>query len=181
VTLKWPNDVLLSGRKVGGVLLESGGAQEHLAVGIGLNLVWFPPQTEFPAISIAAVAGTAPDVDGAMLRLAAAWEHWFAVWAGGGFNPVREAWLARAAGLGDKITARLADTEMRGTFEDLDQDGALLLRGADGTLRRIHAADVFFDPPQFTGEGNRAQRGGRGSHEAPSSTASGHGARERKH
>jgi BirA family biotin operon repressor/biotin-[acetyl-CoA-carboxylase] ligase len=144
VTLKWPNDVLLSGRKLGGILLESAAAGEFLVVGIGLNLTSFPPDTEFPAISIAATVTRVPTPAQALNRLTAAWDRWFAIWRKSGFAPLREAWLARASGLGDKIVARLGETEMRGTFEDLDQDGALLLRRADGTLARIHAGEVFF-------------------------------------
>ena len=149
VTLKWPNDVLLEGCKVAGILLESGNTQAQrnsrwLAVGIGINLAHFPDHTEFPAISLAAVTGSAPDPELALARLGKAWDTWYGAWREGGFAALRDAWLARAAGLGQRIGARLAKSLIEGVFVTLDQDGALVLRGPDGALSRVTAGDVFF-------------------------------------
>ena len=69
---------------------------------------------------------------------------WYEVWRESGFAPVRAAWLARAAGLGRPIRARLEGSEMEGVFENLDQDGALLLRQASGAAIRIAGGEVFF-------------------------------------
>jgi BirA family biotin operon repressor/biotin-[acetyl-CoA-carboxylase] ligase len=147
VTLKWPNDVLLEGRKTAGILLEAtnaaAGKEPSLLIGVGINLTSFPAATEFPATSVAAVTGSAPPPDAVLQRLAARWEDWFAVWQARGFSPLREAWLARAAGFGDRLTARIGERELYGVFEDMDQDGALLLRSADGAQRRITAGEVF--------------------------------------
>ena len=142
-TLKWPNDVLLDGKKAAGILLESL-TLDALAIGIGINLAHHPTDTEFPAISIADLTGSAPDWDAALLRLAGAMAAWYEVWREQGFAPVRTAWLARAAGLGRPIRARLEGSEMQGVFENLDEDGALLLRQESGTLTRITAGEVFF-------------------------------------
>jgi len=143
MTLKWPNDVLLDGRKAAGILLE-GLIEDALAIGVGLNLAHHPQVTEFPAISIAALTGSAPDPRDGLLRLAGRMAAWYEIWNGGGFATVRTAWLARAAGLGAPIRARLQGSEMEGVFENLDEDGALLLREASGVLTRITAGDVFF-------------------------------------
>jgi BirA family transcriptional regulator, biotin operon repressor / biotin---[acetyl-CoA-carboxylase] ligase len=143
VTLKWPNDVLLNGKKVAGILLEALG-QDSRAIGIGINAAHYPPGTEFPSISIAAVTGDQPDLDGILLRLASAMTAWYEICLRDGFQPVRKAWLLRSSGLGHAIRARLADSEREGVFEDLDEDGALLLRESAGTLTRITAGDVFF-------------------------------------
>ena len=145
VALKWPNDVLLNGKKIAGILLEALG-HDSLAIGIGINLAHYPPDTEIPSISIAAVTGNPPDLDGILLRLASAMTAWYEIWLRQGFQPVRKAWLLRASGLGHPIRARLGDSEREGVFEDLDEDGALLLRDAAGTLMRITAGDVFFRP-----------------------------------
>jgi BirA family biotin operon repressor/biotin-[acetyl-CoA-carboxylase] ligase len=145
VALKWPNDVLLNGKKVAGVLLEALG-HDSLAIGIGINLAHYPLGTEVPSISIAAVSGNQPDLDGILLRLASAMAAWYEIWLRQGFQPVRKAWLMRATGLGHPVRARLADGERQGVFEDLDEDGALLLRDSAGTLTRITAGDVFFRP-----------------------------------
>jgi BirA family biotin operon repressor/biotin-[acetyl-CoA-carboxylase] ligase len=145
VALKWPNDALLNGKKVAGILLEALG-HDSLAIGIGINLAHYPRETEIPSISVAAVTGNPPDLDGILLRLASAMTAWYEIWLRQGFQPVRKAWLLRASGLGQPIRARLGDSEREGVFEDLDEDGALLLRDAAGTLTRITAGDVFFRP-----------------------------------
>ena len=145
LALKWPNDVLLNGKKAAGILLEGLG-EDALAIGIGINLAHYPDSTEMPSISIAAVTGNPPDLDGFLLRLASRMTTWYEIWLEQGFPPVRKAWLLRSSGLGHPIQARLADSERNGVFEDLDEDGALLLRDAAGTLTRITAGDVFFRP-----------------------------------
>jgi BirA family biotin operon repressor/biotin-[acetyl-CoA-carboxylase] ligase len=142
-TLKWPNDVLLEGKKAAGILLEAVGGHA-LAIGIGINLAHCPADTEFPATSIAALTGTEPEFDETLVRLAGAMAAWYEIWRGQGFAPVRAAWLARAAGLGSPIRARLEGNEMQGVFETIDDDGALLLRQASGMLTRIAAVEVFF-------------------------------------
>jgi BirA family biotin operon repressor/biotin-[acetyl-CoA-carboxylase] ligase len=141
VTLKWPNDVLLNGKKTAGILLEQEGPM--LAIGVGINLASHPEGTEFPATSVNAVAKAAPDAEAALHRLAGRMAAWYEVWRTEGFWPVRDAWLARAACLGKEIRARLTKGEVTGVFEDMDGDGALILRGPEG-VRRITAADIFF-------------------------------------
>jgi BirA family biotin operon repressor/biotin-[acetyl-CoA-carboxylase] ligase len=143
IALKWPNDVLLNARKVSGLLLEglSGGA---LAIGIGVNLKHYPGATEFPATSLKAETGAEPEPDAVFAVLAARVHAWYEIWMEQGFDPVRNAWLARVFGLGGAIRVRLADGETQGTFEGVDRDGALLLRDASGSLARVAAGDVFF-------------------------------------
>lgn len=148
IRLKWPNDVLADNRKVAGILLESassgGESLAWLAVGIGINLAEFPPDTEFPATSLAAVGADVPEPRTALTALAAQWAKWYETWRVGGFSPIRDAWLARAAGLGTRIRARLQSEETSGVFEGIDDRGALLLRETADRVRAIAAADVFF-------------------------------------
>lgn len=148
VALKWPNDALLNGRKAAGVLLEGSGTGQGvawLAVGIGVNLARHPePEPEaWPATSVCAETGEAPDPEAALTILAAAFAHWADMLHREGFPPLRAAWLARAARLGQKVVARLPRETVEGVFADLDADGALVLSQA-GRLRRIQAADVYF-------------------------------------
>ncbi len=70
--------------------------------------------------------------------------HWRGRWETAGIAPIREAWLARARGLGETIAVRLPREEIQGIFEGLDDTGALVLRLADGSARTISAGDVFF-------------------------------------
>jgi BirA family biotin operon repressor/biotin-[acetyl-CoA-carboxylase] ligase len=148
LALKWPNDVLAEGRKIAGILLESesgaDGTAAWLAVGIGVNLTAFPEDTEFPAISLAAVGSAPPAPKDALLHLAATFAKWYEVWRTEGFAPVREAWLARASGVGSRIHVRLASEEMTGLFQGIDDNGALLLGLPGGGTRAIAAGEVFF-------------------------------------
>ena len=141
IALKWPNDVLMDGKKLAGILLERAGPM--LAIGIGVNLAHFPKGTEFPATSLAAVGVTPPTPDQALAALAAQFAKWYEVWRDQGFVPLRDAWLARAAGLGQPIRARLPHEERHGVFEGIDATGALLLKEGTGT-RAISAGEVFF-------------------------------------
>ena len=146
--VKWPNDVLANGAKLAGILLESasqGGADPAwLAIGIGINLKHHPSDTEFPATSLAAIGIAVPEPREALLRLAASFAKWYDIWRAQGFAPIRDAWLARAAGLGTRIRARLTNGETMGIFEGIDANGALLLRETQDRVRAIAAGEVFF-------------------------------------
>ena len=146
VALKWPNDVLVSGRKAAGILIETGAAGAGglwLAVGIGVNLANFPDDVERPATALAE-HGEAPSPEQAMSGLSAAFAYWLDLWLQEGFEPIRAAWTARAWGLGGPCTARLPRETVEGLAQGLDADGALLIRLPGGELRRIAAGDVFF-------------------------------------
>ena len=143
---KWPNDLLLDGGKLAGILLESettaSGAVDFVVIGVGVNLASSPGQSEYPATSLAAegVAGISPaSLLDAFVR---EFEGWRARWRSEGFAPMREAWLASASGIGKQIRVRLERMTLTGRFLDLDEDGALLLDGAEGR-RRVAAGDVF--------------------------------------
>jgi BirA family biotin operon repressor/biotin-[acetyl-CoA-carboxylase] ligase len=141
--LKWPNDVLLDNRKVAGILLETAGP-ETIAIGIGVNLAHHPDGTETPAIAVNSATGRAIDPEDALGNLAARFAAWYGTWRSQGFMGLKSHWLKRASGLGGPIRARLADREIKGVFEGLDHDGALLLRG-DAGLTRITAAEIFLE------------------------------------
>ncbi|HEY2051177.1 MAG TPA: biotin--[acetyl-CoA-carboxylase] ligase [Caulobacteraceae bacterium] len=147
VSLKWPNDTLLAGRKLSGILVESGPSPAGLwlAIGIGVNLAEAPTDVERPATALADhMDGAPPRPAEALEVLAGAFERWRAVWDRAGFGPIAEAWTQRAHGLGQLCSARLPNETIEGVAEGLDLDGALRLRLADGSLRRITAGDVFF-------------------------------------
>lgn len=145
ITVKWPNDVLAEGRKLAGILLETGPAPEGiwLAIGVGVNLASFPQGTEFPATSLAQLGLAPPTPDDALSVLAARFAHWYAAWMNEGFEAIRAAWLARAGGLGLPIRARLPHETREGVFEGIDSAGALLLN-EQGQVSTIAAGEVFF-------------------------------------
>ena len=151
VSLKWPNDTLLAGRKAAGILVESGpfpAGGLWVAVGIGVNLARAPMMLTAPALPATSLAehmpGPPPKPLEALEILGLALERWRGVWERVGFAPIAEAWTARAHGLGERCTARLSAETIEGIAEGLDADGALRLRTADGSVRRITAGDVFF-------------------------------------
>ena len=148
VSLKWPNDPLIAGRKTAGILVESGahpGGGLWLAVGCGVNLATPPDAAERPATAFAEHMRAPPPTPlDALSVLAEAFERWRGLWERLGFAPIAEAWTARAHGLGETCTARLPGETIQGVAEGLDGDGALRLRTAPGVIRRITAGDVFF-------------------------------------
>jgi BirA family transcriptional regulator, biotin operon repressor / biotin---[acetyl-CoA-carboxylase] ligase len=148
VKVKWPNDVLAGGKKLAGILLESASGTSatptYLAIGIGMNLAHFPPDTEFPATSLAALGVAIPQPGAAVAQLAAQFAKWYDIWMTTGFSSIQDAWLARAAGLGTRIRARLTHEETSGVFEGIDHTGALILRESQDRTRTIAAGEVFF-------------------------------------
>jgi len=145
VTVKWPNDVLAEGRKIGGILLEGGTAKSGrwLAIGIGINLAHHPEGTAFPATALPQLGIAPPSCDAALTILAARFAHWYDAWMEEGFETLRAAWLKRASGLGAPITARLPHETRQGMFEGIDSSGALLLKEETG-VHAIAAGEVFF-------------------------------------
>jgi BirA family biotin operon repressor/biotin-[acetyl-CoA-carboxylase] ligase len=141
LAIKWPNDLLLGRAKVAGILVEGQSGSAAVAIGIGVNCVSHPPHTDYPATDLAdtrvSAAALFEALSVAMLARLRQWSR------GEGFPLTRADWLARAAGLGEDITARLPGRELRGRFEALDPTGALLLRLPDGRLATIAAGDVF--------------------------------------
>lgn len=149
VRLKWPNDLIVAGRKAAGILVESGRRQDGrlwLAVGIGVNLAHAPENVERPATSFALNGADPPPAPSAALeRLSEAFAGWLGVWEARGFCAIAEAWTTRAQGLGGPCVARLGTETVEGVAEGLDVDGALRLRLPGGEVRRITAGDVFFE------------------------------------
>ncbi len=141
LTLKWPNDVLLDGTKAAGILLE--GTAGATIIGFGVNLAGHPDATERPATSLPAAGVAAPPAAEVADRLAAGFAATRQLWREHGFAPIREAWLARAAGLGRTLEARLGSGPVTGMFTGLAPDGALLLTLPDASVRAIHAGEVF--------------------------------------
>lgn len=149
LALKWPNDVLLAGGKVAGILLESSGQGpfvDWLSVGIGVNLkhtptgvadAAFPPTSVFeeteidiaPQDFLATLADAYATQEAKLMRL--------------GFGRIRDDWMANAARLGEEISARTSREEITGIFDSIDNEGNLVLITATGP-RAIPAADVYF-------------------------------------
>ena len=149
--LKWPNDVLLNGGKLAGILLESGGeigTIPRLCIGIGVNLVAAPdpdslPEGALPPASVLAQTGVRIAPEDLLDLLAPAFDRWDRSLRSQGFGPLRDAWLARAARRGETIAVRMGQRQLSGIFETVNDSGALILR--DGMARHaIPAGEVYF-------------------------------------
>lgn len=151
LTVKWPNDLRIAGAKVSGILLESGatpdGQVDHLVIGTGVNVRFVPEGADerYPVTCLAAYGQE--DVE----AVAMAYLHRLAAWCdrfeAEGFAPVRQAWLARAEGLGGTVTVRLGREELAGRFRALDEEGALQLELPDGSLRTVVSGEIVHMRP----------------------------------
>ncbi len=140
MALKWPNDVLVGGAKLAGILLERTG--DNVVVGIGVNLAQAPDVPDRPTVALATL-GHAIARDAFALALAAEWQAALALWHGQSWPVLREDWLARAHPRGTLLSVHDRDAGMIiGAFAGLEADGAALLRLADGETRAIHAGDI---------------------------------------
>jgi BirA family biotin operon repressor/biotin-[acetyl-CoA-carboxylase] ligase len=153
VQIKWPNDILVYGGKIAGILLESGNARlegerlavDWLALGVGINVASRPETGLYPTMCLADFAPPVPDLDAVLERWCTALAWQLEAWERDGFPDVRRRVLLRMAGLGEEISVRLGDGvegRISGRLEDLDPDGALVLATPEGR-RRITAGDVF--------------------------------------
>lgn len=149
--MKWPNDVLLGGGKVAGILLETGGPVGQppaLAMGIGVNLASAPEASDLEAGAVAPASlrgatGIAVRPEEFLDLLAPAVDAWEERLADEGFAPLRTAWLSRASRIGEEVTARLPGRALTGRFETIDATGALVLATAEGRVV-LPAAEVHF-------------------------------------
>ena len=151
IALKWPNDLVHEGRKLGGILTEIAGDSEpvqHAVVGIGINANWDPSAAEFdqPATSLSNLAGRSIP-RGELLRgiVAAVAERYAALRAGA--SPAKE-WEAALETVGQSVTVQSPTGILEGVATGVDADGALLVRSADGQVHRVVAGDVRVRSPR---------------------------------
>jgi BirA family transcriptional regulator, biotin operon repressor / biotin---[acetyl-CoA-carboxylase] ligase len=142
VRVKWPNDVLVEGGKVAGILPESSigqdGHVEHVVLGIGVNVAFAPDLPEMRYAG-AMLGGT---VEAAVEGLTAGLARWLAEWRRDGFEKIRAAWLERAGPLGLEVDVKLGEELVRGAFAGMDREGALLLETPAGP-RRIVSGELL--------------------------------------
>ncbi len=146
ITLKWPNDVLVKGRKIAGILLAS--ASGAIIIGIGVNLAKAPDistlgDDALPPVALSSVIGSHVSAEEFLTNLATCFDRYEQQMRNFGFDLIRLAWLQKAAKLGEIIHARLPDRTETGTFETIDETGALVLMTAKGRIT-LPAAEVFF-------------------------------------
>ena len=138
--VRWPNDLLLSGRKVGGTLVEARGGA--VVVGQGINVT--AEHDLLPDTATSLAASGAEDVD--LVALTAAWcgalESWYDRWITDGFEPIRQALRSRMAFFGDPIHLQRGEGRVEGTATDLDEAGRLIVRLDSGVLQAFDMGEV---------------------------------------
>lgn len=140
--IKWPNDVLVDGAKIAGILLERSG--DAVIIGIGINVTGHPTALDRPVTSLAAQGLADADAGALLERLALLFGHWLGIWRAQGLEPVRAHWLVNAHTAGTPMRVVQPDGDVvEGTFDTLDRQGMLILRLANGDARAIHAGDIL--------------------------------------
>lgn len=148
LTVKWPNDILFSRKKISGILLE---ATQHdgrtgVVIGCGVNCASSPTDTPYPVANFA-TEGHQISANALFELLNTELSACLTEWQrGSNFSAIRDAWLARASGVGENIVVRLSHEELHGKFVGLDEDGHLLLSRPGHGTSVISAGDVFMLP-----------------------------------
>ncbi|MES2983671.1 MAG: biotin--[acetyl-CoA-carboxylase] ligase [Pseudomonadota bacterium] len=153
VACKWPNDVLVGGKKIAGILLESfttmdgSTARQWLAVGVGINVDSFPEHVMFPATCLRDCGVELISAKIVLSRFIHNFIHRYDQWAALGFEAIEKDWSARAHHLGKPVEVIVGDTAIEGIFEGIDSAGRMLLRDKTRAIQGITAGDVFFKEP----------------------------------
>lgn len=147
VSIKWPNDILIAGKKCCGILLEGEGlpdGRHALVIGCGINVARAPDHGIYPVTCLQA-EGAAVSPDELFAHLFRSMGEVLSIWnRGQGIAEIIAQWRAAAGGIGQKITVNLPDRSLSGRFEGIDEDGRLMLDMGAGVVHRIAAGDVFF-------------------------------------
>lgn len=144
--IKWPNDILVNGAKISGILLESlkSKSKHYLIIGIGINIASSPLLIEKHTISFADlnINNIAPS---ALLDIVMKYfSHYYNLWQDKGFNMVRKLWLERSYKQGSVITVSDGRNRISGLFQGIDENGAIILKLASGDECSLSTGDVFF-------------------------------------
>lgn len=137
IELKWPNDVMVNGQKLAGILIEAG--DDYVIVGTGVNIAHAPEDRAKIQDLFDYSVNDFRDVFLSTLNT------YYDQWQTEGFKPIQSLWLERAYRLGEPIQARLPNMIYEGVFEDIDSDGNLLLREESGSLRKINSGEIIMD------------------------------------
>ncbi len=148
---KWPNDILVKERKIGGILAEQSDVSpprgNALVVGMGINVNSTKTETavfDKPATSVLLETGREYKVETVLERVLEALSEWIDRWEEGGFAAIKEEWDARCVGVGNDVTVVEANDRRSGVLGGFGKDGQLLLRCRDGAIREVWSGDVAF-------------------------------------
>ncbi len=144
-TLKWPNDILIDGKKIAGILCETSlvrGRVDHIALGVGIN-VSAPPEDP-GATGLDAINARENSIEGLRDNVLESFDRHYKVWLDKGFERIKAAWLKQAHGVDCPVTVILPDAEIQGVFKGMDENGAMIMEDKSGNERHIKSAQVIF-------------------------------------
>lgn len=151
VKCKWPNDILMNNRKLGGILLESfsmpdayGKERNWVVVGVGINIDSHPEKVLFPATCLKEAGLEIISAKIVLSRFIYQFIHRYDAWVKHGFKEVQKDWIGVAWRLGHPMQVNVGDAVLDGIFDGIDAQGRLLLRQASGTITGVVAGDVVF-------------------------------------
>lgn len=148
IKFKWPNDILIDGKKLAGILLESdyvGNPKvRKVFVGIGVNVEHCPSDLPIQTTKLYDYIDEKVELRSIIERWIVSFDRWLRLWEREGFEKPRIVWLAHAHGLGKVTKVRFAQQEHEGAFKEVDETGCLILTLADGSDKKIAAGDVYF-------------------------------------
>ena len=144
LVLKWPNDVLLGGAKVSGILIETRVRGDHVValLGVGINLTHAPDGARYPTTALADHLAAPLSVEGLLNLYLKALSARYALWCSDGFEPIREAWVARSRWIDREVSVETGGQTIIGRYDGIDADGSMIVTGDDGAEHRITAGDV---------------------------------------
>jgi BirA family biotin operon repressor/biotin-[acetyl-CoA-carboxylase] ligase len=146
IHMKWPNDILVDGKKIAGILLESsacGDMLDWLVIGVGVNVARSPDKVSFPATCLHESGASYASVEGVLKHFTVSFKQVMEEWSKEGFVPVRKRWLEFAWCLGEKIEVKTERELFQGSFTGLDETGAMILEIGEGEKLTLTAADVI--------------------------------------
>lgn len=152
---KWPNDILLGDKKLGGILLESfttpsedgkGKPKQWVVAGIGLNIDSYPSDALYPATCLKEAGVELVSAKIVLTRVIERFMANYDSWVREGFEPIRANWLTHAYGKGKAVEIATGSEVLCGTFEGITPTGEMLIRTKEGQEVTINSGDVFFNP-----------------------------------
>jgi BirA family biotin operon repressor/biotin-[acetyl-CoA-carboxylase] ligase len=148
ISHKWPNDILISGKKVAGILLESDFEPSNksdvnfVILGIGVNVKTSPEDTIYPTTNLLSEKFNIENNQILLEKFLDNFSVIYQKWQDYGFLPIQNLWLSKAHNLGGEITVNLPEKSLKGIFKDLDKDGNLILE-SNGNNQIISSAEIF--------------------------------------
>lgn len=146
---KWPNDLLIEGKKIAGVLLEAHPAHNAVVIGVGLNILKKPENVMYPATSLHS-HGVYLSPKSLAMQIAQQFQNLLKLWEEGNFTEILQEWKQQVWGVGKEASILYKQQVLRGTVYDIDDNGFLLLKEPSGHIHRIFAGDIIIEEKERT-------------------------------